>query len=159
MCSKGYGSCSACLAVCLRLFSHYRLRGGLRAIPTASVLQGHEKQRGDFAEMTAFERYNFNTIRRENKRKTNTCRYNQHWLIPRPGLVRLAHRGRIKLLRGYVSKSSTAVNPLTITQLACERYNFLALWVADVQLDRVAWTSPSISGAHAYNIIFSNNYL
>ena len=57
------GSCCVCLAVCLRLFSHYRLREGLRAIPTASVLQGHEKQRGDFAEMTAFERYNFNTIR------------------------------------------------------------------------------------------------
>ena len=30
------------LCVCRRLFSHYRLRGGLGAIPTASVLQGHE---------------------------------------------------------------------------------------------------------------------
>ena len=34
---------SVCLSVCRRLFSHYRLRGGLWAIPTASVLQGHEK--------------------------------------------------------------------------------------------------------------------
>ena len=42
--------------------------------------------------------------------------------LPRPGLARSAHRGRIKFLRGYVSKSSAAVNPLTITQLACERY-------------------------------------
>ena len=41
--------------------------------------------------------------------------------LPRPGLARSAHRGRIKFLRGYVSKSSAAVNPLTITQLACER--------------------------------------
>ena len=42
--------------------------------------------------------------------------------LPRPCLARSAHRGRIKFLRGYVSKSSAAVNPLTITQLACERY-------------------------------------
>ena len=37
--------------------------------------------------------------------------------LPRPGLARSAYRGR----RGYVSKSSAALNPLTITQLACER--------------------------------------
>ena len=61
--------------------------------------------------------------------------------LPRPGLARSAHRGRIKFLRGYVSKSSAAVNPLTITQLACE----VARTVC------VARPSPSISGAHAYN--------
>ena len=33
--------------------------------------------------------------------------------LPRPGLARSAHRGRIKFLRGYVSKSSAAVNPPT----------------------------------------------
>ena len=27
--SEGYSSWSVCLLVCLRLFSHYRLRGGL----------------------------------------------------------------------------------------------------------------------------------
>ena len=31
-----------CVSVCPRLFSHYRLRGGLRVIPNASVLQVHE---------------------------------------------------------------------------------------------------------------------
>ena len=30
--------------------------------------------------------------------------------LPRPGLARSAHRGGIKFLRGYVSKSSAAVN-------------------------------------------------
>ena len=40
--------------------------------------------------------------------------------LPRPGLARSVHRGRMKLLRGYVSKSSAALNPLTITQLAFE---------------------------------------
>ena len=52
---------SVCLFVCQRLFSHYRLRGGLCAIPTASVLQGQEKQRGDFAETAAFKRYGVKT--------------------------------------------------------------------------------------------------
>ena len=42
-----------CLPVCLRLFSQYRLRGGLRAIPTASAVQVLEKQNGDF---TAIEK-------------------------------------------------------------------------------------------------------
>ena len=32
-----------CVCVCVQLFSDYRLRGGLWAIPTASVLQGQEK--------------------------------------------------------------------------------------------------------------------
>ena len=46
--------------------------------------------------------------------------HNEHWLtgIPRPRLARSAHRGRMKLLRGYVSKSSAVLNRLTITQLA-----------------------------------------
>ena len=39
--------------------------------------------------------------------------------LPRPGLTRsAAHSGRIRFLRGYVSKSSAALNPLTITQVA-----------------------------------------
>ena len=43
--SEGYTSrsvWSVCVSVCLRLFSDYRLRGGLGAIPTDSVLQGQE---------------------------------------------------------------------------------------------------------------------
>ena len=64
---------------------------------------------GDFAETTAFERHGV---------KTSEYMHNKHWL--RPGLARSAHRGRIKFLRGYVSKSRAALNPLTITQLACE---------------------------------------
>ena len=46
--------------------------------------------------------------------------HNEHWLtgIPRPRLARSAHRGRMKLLRGYVSKSIAVLNRLTITQLA-----------------------------------------
>ena len=37
------------MSVCLRLFSDYRLRGGLRAIPTASVLQGQENLNPPFS--------------------------------------------------------------------------------------------------------------
>ena len=49
------------MSVCPRLFSHYRLRGGLCAITTASVLQEQENEGGDFAETTAFERYGVKT--------------------------------------------------------------------------------------------------
>ena len=64
--SEGYSSRSVCLSVCLRLFSHYRLRGGLCAIPTGSVLQGQENKCGDFAETTAFERYDMKTSEKAN---------------------------------------------------------------------------------------------
>ena len=38
--------------------------------------------------------------------------------LPRPGLARSAHRGRIKFLRGYVSKSGAAVNRPTHDHVA-----------------------------------------
>ena len=47
--------------------------------------------------------------------------HNQHWLTSTKFSLLRAHRGRIKLVRGHVSKSSAALNPLTITQLACDR--------------------------------------
>ena len=115
--SEGYSSRSVCLSVCLRLFSDYRLRGGLCAMPTSSVLQGHEKKCGDFAETTGFERYGVKTSEKAN------CIMSTG--LPRPRLACPAHRGRIKLLRGYVSKSSAALNPLSIMQqLACSLYAF-----------------------------------
>ena len=40
--------------------------------------------------------------------------------LHQPGLVPSTHRGRIKLLRGFVSKSSAVLNPLIVTLLACE---------------------------------------
>ena len=67
-----------------------------------------DTNKGDFAETTAFERYGV----KSSEKATG---------LSRPGLARSGHCGRIKLLRGYVSKSSAALNPLTITQLACER--------------------------------------
>ena len=86
-------------------------------MPTASVLQGHEKECGDFAETIAFERCGVKTSEKANV-------HNQHWLTW-PGLARSAYRGRIKLLRRYVPKFSAALNPLTITQPACERYMYM----------------------------------
>ena len=44
-----------CVYVCRRLFWHYRLRGGLLAIPAASELCEPEKETGVFPETTAFE--------------------------------------------------------------------------------------------------------
>ena len=94
------------------------------------------KKCGDFAETIAFERYGVKTSEKANMHMSTG--------LPRPGLAHSAHRGQIDLLRGYVSKSSAALNPLTITQVACER----ELGRGPV---RVAWSSPTISGAHAYN--------
>ena len=54
---------------------------------------------------TAFKRYGVNTSEKAN------CIMSTG--LPRPGLARLAYRGRIKLLRGYVSKSSAALNTVT----------------------------------------------
>ena len=83
-------------------------------IPTASVLQGQEKKCCDFTETNACERYGVKTSEKANM-------HNEHWLSPLiSALARSAHRGRFKLLRGYVFKSSAALNPLTI-KLACER--------------------------------------
>ena len=66
--SEGYKSRSVCLSVwltvCLSVclfVSDYSRTAGYEAIPAASVLQGQEKQRGDFAETTAFERYGVKT--------------------------------------------------------------------------------------------------
>ena len=55
--SEGYSSWFVCVCVCVRLFCHYRLRGGLLAAPAASKLREPEKWKGDFLETTAFERY------------------------------------------------------------------------------------------------------
>ena len=46
--------------------------------------------------MTAFERYGVKTSEKANMDISTG--------LPRSGLARSAHRGRIKLLRGYVSK-------------------------------------------------------
>ena len=80
---------------------------------TNSFSATQENYCGDFAETTAFERCGVN-----NKLKP-ICIMSTG--LPRLGLAHSAHRGRIKLLRGYVPKSSAALNPLTITQLDCER--------------------------------------
>ena len=58
--SEGYSSRSACLFVCLTV-SNYSRATGYEAIPIASVPQGQEKERGDFAETTTFERYGVKT--------------------------------------------------------------------------------------------------
>ena len=54
------------VCVCRRLFWHYRLRGGLLAIPEASELREPEKEKGDFPETTAFERYAVKTSEKAN---------------------------------------------------------------------------------------------
>ena len=76
-----------------------------------------KNKRGDFAETTAFERYGMKT-----SEKANNLLCIMSTGLTRPGLARSAHLGRMKLQRGYVSKSmQRCSNPLMITQQACER--------------------------------------
>ena len=80
---------------------------------TFSVPQGHEKQTGDFAEMTAFKRYGVKTSEKANM-------HNEHWLTS-TAFSPFGAPWTNEVTKGYVSKSSAALNSLTITQLACER--------------------------------------
>ena len=94
--SEGYSSRSVCLCVLVCVCVYYYSR-----------TTGYE---------AAYERYQ--QLQCYKGKKANM--HNEHWLtgIPRPRLARSAHRGRMKLLRGYVSKSIAVLNRLTITQLA-----------------------------------------
>ena len=74
------------------------------------MLQGQEKRCDDFAETTAFDVRELYGVKTSEKIMSTG--------LPLPALARLAHRGRINLLTGYVSKSSAALNILMITQLA-----------------------------------------
>ena len=56
------------------IYALQAIRGGLSAIPTASVLQEHKNQCDDFAETTAFERYGVKTSEKANMRYM----HNQH---------------------------------------------------------------------------------
>ena len=89
-----------CLSVCLRLFLHYRLEAAYERYQQLQCYKGNKN----------------NVVILLKQLRSSIMSTG----LPRPGLARSAHRGRIKLLRGNVSKSSAALNPLTITQLACE---------------------------------------
>ena len=62
--------------------------------------QGHEIQSGDFAEMTAFERYGVKISEKVNM-------HNKHWLTS-TRFSPFSGPWMNKLIRGYVSKSSAA---------------------------------------------------
>ena len=57
---------SVSLCVCRHLFWHYRLRGGLLAIPPALELHESEKKKRDFPETTALERCAVKTSEKAN---------------------------------------------------------------------------------------------
>ena len=105
---------SVCVCVCLRLFSDYRLR----VYERYQQLQCYKGKKYNVSISLKRLRSRDMEIWREKQAKKPICIMSTG--LRRPGLARLAHRGRSRLLRGYVSKSSPALNPLTITQLACE---------------------------------------
>ena len=60
------------VSVCMCVYDYSRTTD-YEAIPTASVLQGQEKQYGDFAETTAFGRYGVKTSEK-------AYMHTEHWL-------------------------------------------------------------------------------
>ena len=100
--------------MCVCVYDYSRTTGYEAAYERYQQLQCYKGKKINVAETTAFERYGVKKKRKSQK----LCIMSTG--LPRPGLARSAHRGRIRSLREYVSKSSPALNPLTITQLACE---------------------------------------
>ena len=101
------------LCVCLSVDDYSRTTGYDTAYERHQQLQCYKGNVTILLKMTAFKRYGVKTSEKP------ICIMSTG--LPRPGLARSAHCGRIKLLRGYVSKCSAALIPLKITQLACER--------------------------------------
>ena len=101
-----------CLTVCLSTTIYSRTTGYEAAYERYQQLQCYKGIKSNVAIL-------LKRLRSRDMAKKPICIMSTG--LPRPGSARSAHRERIKLLRGYVSKSSPALNPLTITQLACER--------------------------------------
>ena len=116
MCSEGYSSRSVCLCVCVCVYDYSRTTGYEAAIERYQQLQRYKGKKNNVAILLKRLRSRDMACKQAKK---PICTMSTG--LPRPGLARSAHCGRIKFLRGYVSKSSAAVNPLTIMQLACER--------------------------------------
>ena len=85
---------SVCLFVCLFVSIYSRTTGYEAAYERYQQLQCYKGRKNNVAILL--------------KRSKPICIMSTG--LPRPGLARSAHRGRIKFLRGYVSKSSAAVN-------------------------------------------------
>ena len=105
-----------CLSVCLSVSNYSRTTGYEAAYERYQQLQCYKGKKNNVAIL--LKRLGSRDMACKQAKKP-ICLMSTG--LPQPGLARSAHRGRIKFLRGYVSKSSAAVNPLTITQLACER--------------------------------------
>ena len=135
--SEGYSSRSVCLSVCLFVYNYSRTTGYEAAYERYQQLQCYKCKKMNVAIL--LKRLRSRDRWREKQAKKSICIMSTG--LPRPGLVRSAHRGRIKSLRGYVSKSSPALNPLTITQLACE----LSMRGSSRIADGVAWPGPLLA--------------
>ena len=105
-----------CLSVCLSVYDYSRTTGYGAAYERYQQLQWYKGMKNNVAIL--LKRLCSRDMAWKQAKKP-ICVMSTG--LPWPGLARSAHRGRINLLRGYVSKSSAALNPLTITQLACER--------------------------------------
>ena len=107
---------SVCLSICLSVYDYSRTTGYEAAYERYQQLQCYKGKKNNVA--IWLKRLCLRDMAWKQP-KMPICIMSTG--LPRPGLACSAHRGRMKLLRGYVSKSSAAINPLMIMQLACER--------------------------------------
>ena len=104
---------SVCLSVCLFVYYYSRTTGYEAAYERYQQIQCYKGRKNNVAIL--LKRLRSRDMARKQAKKP-ICIMSTG--LPRPGLARSAHRGRIKFLRGYVSKSSAAVNRPTHDQAA-----------------------------------------
>ena len=103
--SEGYISRSVCLFVCLFVSNCSRTTGYEAAYERCQQIQCYKGRKINVAIL--LKRLRSRDMARKQAKKP-ICIMSTG--LPRSGLARSAYRGRIKFLRGYVSKSSAAVN-------------------------------------------------
>ena len=103
--SEGYSSRSVCLSVCLSVRTKSRTTGYEGAYGRYQQIQCYKGRKNNVAIL--LKQLRSRDMARKQAKKP-ICIMSTG--LPRPDLARSAHRGRIKFLRGYVSKSSAAVN-------------------------------------------------
>ena len=103
--SEGYSSRSVCLPVCLSVSIYSRTTGYEAAYERYQQLQCYKGRKNNVAIL--LKRLRSRDMAWKQAKKP-ICIMSTG--LPRPGLARSTHHGRIKFLRGYVSKSSAAVN-------------------------------------------------
>ena len=129
------------MSVCLSVYDYSRTTGYEAAYERYQQLQCYKSTKNNVAIL-------LKRLRPRDMARLKSQLYNEHWLTS----TRFSPFSASWSKRGYVSKSSAALNPLTITQLACERYIAIA-WARS----RIALRGPAHQLAVRRRIIITTH--